>query len=164
MKIVGYTTGVFDLFHIGHLNILRTAKSYCDYLIVGVTTDELCFERKGKRPVISFAERAEIVSSIKFVDEVMPETDMDRIRAAQRIGFHRFFKGDDWKGTPEWNVLEQRFKELGIEVVFLPYTLNTSSTLLRKLIENSVPMLLAMIVGLDAVQSSYRHFSTVFCC
>ena len=135
MKIVGYTTGVFDLFHIGHLNILRNAKLECDYLIVGITTDELCKEKKGIRPVIPFAERMEIVQNIKFVDETVPQASYDKIEAWNNLHFNKMFVGDDWKGTPQWNTMEQEFTKLGVEICYFPYTKHTSSTKLRNVIE-----------------------------
>lgn len=135
MKIIGYTTGVYDLFHIGHLNLLKRAKSQCDHLIVGVTTDELCESRKNKRPVIPFAERLEIVKNIRFVDEVVPQADMDKFGAWRRYGFHKMFVGDDWKGTPQWNQLETQFAEVGVEIVYFPYTVHTSSTKLRQVLD-----------------------------
>ncbi|MCC5982759.1 MAG: adenylyltransferase/cytidyltransferase family protein [Rhodobacteraceae bacterium] len=129
---IGYTTGVFDLFHIGHLNILRRAKLSCDYLIVGVTTDELCFQRKKKKPVIPFAERVDIVQSLRFVDQVVPQDDMDKIAAWERLRFNKMMVGSDWRGTPAWNALEREFKDRDVEIVYFPYTETTSSTLLRQ--------------------------------
>lgn len=134
-SIIGYTTGVFDLFHIGHLNILRKSKLQCDYLIVGVTTDELSESRKGKRPVIPFNERLEIVSNIKCVDKVVPQTNMNKLEAWYKLKFNRIFVGDDWKGTDKWNQLEKDFATIGVEVVYFPYTEQTSSTKLRKTLE-----------------------------
>ncbi len=134
MKKIGYTTGVFDLFHIGHLNLLRRAKLECDYLIVGVTTDELVYKRKNKTPIIPFQERLEIVENIKFVDEVLPQTSMNKMEAWENIKFDKMFVGDDWKGTPEWIRIESDFKEVGVEIVYFPYTRHTSSTLLRKVL------------------------------
>lgn len=135
MKIIGYTTGVFDLFHIGHLNILRNAKLECDYLIVGITTDELSEEKKGKRPIIPFIERMEIVENIKFVDEVVPQTSYDKMEAWNNLHFNRMFVGDDWKGTDKWEQLEKDFKKLGVEICYFPYTKHTSSTRIRKIVE-----------------------------
>ncbi|ELF6477699.1 adenylyltransferase/cytidyltransferase family protein [Vibrio cholerae] len=132
MKSIGYTTGVFDMFHIGHLNLLRRAKLECDYLIVGVTTDELSMNAKGKKPVIPFLERLEIVQSIKFVDEVVPQEDYDKFKALKRLNFNKMFVGDDWKGTEKWNFLEHQFRSEGVEIVYFPYTKKTSSTLLRE--------------------------------
>ena len=135
MPIIGYVTGVFDLFHVGHLNILRNSKLECDYLIVGVTTDELCLSEKKKQPVISFTERMEIVSAIKYVDMVVPQTDYDKMKAWKDLRFNRMFVGDDWKGSDRWNMLEKDFQEVGVEIVYFPYTNGTSSTKIRKIID-----------------------------
>ena len=132
MKKIGYTTGVFDLFHIGHLNLLKRAKLECDYLIVGVTTDELCFERKNKKPVIPFIERMEIVEHIKFVDEVVPQVNMDKLEAWNNLKFNKMFVGDDWKG--KWDHIERQFTNVGVEIVYFPYTTHTSSTILREIL------------------------------
>jgi glycerol-3-phosphate cytidylyltransferase len=133
---VGYTTGVFDMFHVGHLNILRKAKESCDKLIVGVCTDELVGELKGRESVIPFEERVEIIRNIKFVDEVVPQKKIDEIGDYHRIHFDVMFKGDDWEGTEKWNRLEEEFKGLGVEVMYFPYTKHVSSTKLRKIIDN----------------------------
>ena len=109
MKKIGYTTGVFDLFHIGHLNILKRARLECDYLIVGITTDELAMSVKGEKPFIPFEERVEIVESIKFVDEVVPQTTYNKMKAWNNLKFDRMFVGDDWKDTKEWIQIEKRF-------------------------------------------------------
>ena len=132
MSIIGYTTGVFDMFHIGHLNVLRRAKLSCDFLLVGVTTDELCESVKGKRPIIPFVERMEIVANIQSVDEAVPQTSMDKLEAWRNHKFDRMFVGSDWKGSDAWVQLEQTFKEVGVEIMYFPYTENTSSTILRK--------------------------------
>lgn len=129
---VGYAAGAYDLFHIGHLNLLRHARSQCDYLIAGVVDDDLVELTKGKRPVIPLAERLEIVSSIKFVDEARPEVYPDKLETWREVGFNVFFKGDDWKGTPQGMTLERRFSAVGVEVVYFPYSLQTSSSLLRR--------------------------------
>jgi glycerol-3-phosphate cytidylyltransferase len=131
MKKIGYTTGVFDMFHIGHLNVLRRARLECDYLIVGVTTDELSITAKGKAPIIPFVERIEIVEAVKFVDEVVPQVSYDKKEAHNNIRFDIMFVGDDWKNTEKWNLIEKDFKEVGVEVYYFPYTSHTSSTLLR---------------------------------
>ncbi len=133
MKI-GYTTGVFDLFHIGHLNLLRKAKEQCDYLIVGVSTDELV-SYKHKQAVIPFKERKQIVGAIKYVDEVVAQESMDKMAAWERLHFDVMFVGDDWKGTPKWNEYERQFKEVGVEIVYFPYTKGTSSTLINQTLE-----------------------------
>lgn len=131
-KIVGYTTGVFDMFHIGHLNILRRAKEKCDYLIVGVSTDELCLSYKHKAPIVPYEERKAIVEAIKYVDEVVPQVDRDKFGAWEKYHFDVMFVGDDWKGSPLFSALEERFKEVGVSIVYFPYTTGTSSTVLRE--------------------------------
>lgn len=133
--IIGYTTGVFDLFHIGHLNILRRAKEQCDYLIVGVSTDELVEEYKHKRPVICYEERKQIVEAIRYVDKVVPQVNRDKYAAWEEIGFHKMFVGDDWKGSPLFNELEIKFKSHGVDIVYFPYTQGTSSTKLSKVLD-----------------------------
>ena len=134
-KCLGYTAGVFDLFHIGHLNILKAASQDCDRLIVGVTTDELCEKEKKKRPVIPFQERCEIVSSIKYVDQVIPQHSIDKFDAWQELGFNKIYVGNDWKGTQRWVNLEKRFAEQYVKVVYLPYTNSTSSSLIREILQ-----------------------------
>ena len=129
--VVGYAAGAFDLFHIGHLNLLRNARSLCDRLIAGVVSDELMETRKGKSPVVPFAERLEIVSSIRYVDEAVAETTVSRTETWERHPFNVFFKGDDWAGTRAGARLEEEFSPLGVRIVYLPYTLTTSSTVLR---------------------------------
>lgn len=133
-KRIGYTTGVFDMFHIGHLNILRRAKEMCDYLIVGVSTDQLVESEKQKRPIIPFEERMEIVKSIRYVDEVVPQIDKDKLAAFHRLDdkFNVMFVGSDWKGTPQWIEYEKQFAPYGVEIVYFPYTKGTSSTILRE--------------------------------
>lgn len=133
--VIGYTTGVFDLFHIGHLNLLRKAKEKCDKLIVGVTTDDLVMY-KNKRSVIPFEERIKIVGAIKYVDEVVPQYDMDKLDAHNRIKFDVMFVGSDWKGTKKWNKIESDFKQIGVRVIYFPYTKGTSSTLINKTLLN----------------------------
>jgi len=135
MKRIGYTTGVFDLFHIGHLNILKRAKLECDYLIAGITTDELAMSVKGEKPFIPFEERMEIVEAIKFVDEVVPQVNYDKIEAWNNLKFDMMFVGDDWKGTEEWIRIENDFGKYEIEVIYFPYTLHTSSTILKDILE-----------------------------
>lgn len=130
MSVIGYTTGVFDLFHIGHLNILKRAKEQCDYLIVGVTVDELV-SYKGKKAFIPFEERAAIVESVKYVDKVVAQTSMDKMKAWNELHFDKMFVGSDWKGTDVWNEWEKRFADIGVEIVYFPYTSKTSSTELR---------------------------------
>ncbi len=130
-KIIGYTTGVFDLFHIGHLNILKKAKSYCNYLIVGILTDELASQIKNKRPAIPFSERVEIIKSIMYVDKVVAQDHIDEVADYHKYHFNVIFKGSDWKGTEKWMRLEKEFNALGVKVIFFPYTNTTSSTLIR---------------------------------
>lgn len=131
----GYTTGVYDLFHIGHLNLLRRAADRCDRLIVGVTSDELSFSRKNKYPIIPLKERMEIVGALRFVDEVVVQEDMDKYAAWERHRFDRMFVGDDWKGHPKWVALEERFAPHGVEIVYFPYTAHTSSSRLREVLD-----------------------------
>lgn len=129
---VGYTTGVFDMFHIGHLNILRRAKEQSEYLIVGVSTDELVKEYKNKTPIIPFEERAEIVQSIDCVDRVIAQENRDKYEAWRELKFDVMFVGDDWKGKPLFMKVEEEFKKVGVDVVYFPYTKDTSSTILRE--------------------------------
>ena len=135
MKKIGYTTGVFDLFHIGHLNILKRARLECDYLIVGITTDELAMSVKGEKPFISFEERVEIVESIKFVDEVVPQTTYNKMKAWNNLKFDRMFVGDDWKDTKEWIQIEKDFREYNVDIIYFSYTTHTSSTILRDVLK-----------------------------
>lgn len=130
--IIGYTTGVFDMFHIGHLNILRRAKEQCDFLIVGVSTDELVLHDKKHLPVIPFEERCKIVEAIKYVDKVVSQTSKKKIEAWQEYRFNKMFVGSDWKGTPQWDEYEKQFSSVGVEIVYLSHTDGISSTLLRK--------------------------------
>ena len=134
--IIGYTSGVFDLFHIGHLKILNNAKKECDRLIVAVTTDKLMIDYKNKKAVIPFEERAEIVSNIKCVDLVVPQDNMNKLEALKKYKFNIMFVGDDWKGTPKWNLIESELNELDVEVVYFPYTKGTSSTLINETLNN----------------------------
>ena len=129
--IIGYTTGVFDLFHIGHLNLLKNAKGMCDKLIVGVTTDELV-SYKNKKAVIPFEERLEIVRSIKYVDAAIPQENMNKFEAWKKLKFDVMFVGDDWYNTPKWQEFEKQFNEVGVRIVYFPYTKGTSSTLLNE--------------------------------
>ena len=121
-KIIGYTTGVYDMFHIGHLNVIRKAKEQCDYLIVGISTDELAEKEKHKTPVIPYEERVAIVSALKYVDQVVPQSDIDKVAAWKRYHFNKLFVGSDWEGTPRWKVYEEEFRPLGVSVIYLPYT------------------------------------------
>lgn len=129
--IIGYTAGVYDLFHIGHLNLLKNAKAMCDKLVVGVTVDELV-TYKGKRAMIPFEDRLEIVRSIKYVDAVVPQYDMDKLAMCKKLGATVMFVGDDWFGTEKWNTFEKQFAEVGIRIIYFPYTKGISSTQITK--------------------------------
>lgn len=135
---IGYTTGVYDLFHIGHLNILKKAKEQCDYLIVGVSTDELVQSYKNKRPIIPFEERKQIIESIKFVDKVIPQVSMDKYLAWEQEHFEVIFHGDDWKNSDMYIEMENRLKKVGVDFVYFPYTQGTSSTILTKAIKKFI--------------------------
>lgn len=135
MTRIGYAAGAFDLFHVGHLNILRMAKARCDYLIAGVVSDELCLSTKGVEPVVPLQERLEIVGSLDCVDRAVAETEPDRIDTWKQVGFDIFFKGDDWRGTAKGLELERRFAEVDVEVQYFPYTMHTSSTKLREALQ-----------------------------
>ena len=124
---IGYTTGVYDLFHIGHLNLLKNAKGLCDKLIVGVTVDDLV-TYKGKRAFIPFEDRIEIVRSCKYVDAAVPQYDMDKLTACKKLGATVLFVGDDWYATEKWQEYEKRFAEEGIKIIYFPYTKGISST------------------------------------
>lgn len=132
--IIGYTTGVYDLFHIGHLNLLKSAKGMCDKLIVGVTIDELV-SYKGKRAMIPFEDRIEIVRSCKYVDAAVPQYNMDKLEACKKLGAKILFVGDDWYNTEKWNKYEKEFNEFGIKIIYFPYTQGTSSTQIRKALD-----------------------------
>jgi lipopolysaccharide cholinephosphotransferase len=133
---IGYTTGVFDMFHVGHLNILERAKEQCEYLIVGVSTDELVQSEKNKTPIIPYYERAKIVESIKFVDKVVPQVNKDKIEAYEKYKFDVMFVGDDWRGKEIFVKAEAELKKRGSTVVYFPYTTGTSSTILREKVLN----------------------------
>ena len=133
----GYTSGVYDMFHIGHLNVIKNAKSMCSFLMVAVSTDELVIKHKNKRPIIPFEQRFEIVSSIKYVDKVIVQEDYDikgKIKAAVENNIDVMFVGSDWKGTEKWNTIEAELKKIGCDVVYLPHTDGISSSILRKTI------------------------------
>lgn len=136
--IIGYTTGVFDMFHIGHLNILRRAKEQCDFLIVGVSTDELVNSEKSKTPIIPFQERCAIVEAIRYADMVVPQENKDKLAAWEKYHFHKMFVGSDWKGSSAWNKFEEQLKPHGVEIIYLEHTDGISSSILRdKLNKNS---------------------------
>jgi glycerol-3-phosphate cytidylyltransferase len=131
-QVIGYTTGVFDMFHVGHLNILRRAKEQCDYLIVGVSTDELVLHDKNKTPIIPFGDRCEIVQAIKYVDKVVPQIDKNKFGAWEKYHFDKMFVGSDWQGTETWNEFEKQFSKIGVDIVYLSHTDGISSTILRE--------------------------------
>lgn len=137
-RVVGYAPGAYDLFHIGHLNILKHAKSQCDYLVAGVVSDEMCLLTKGKLPVVPLDERLAIVGAISYVDEAVAEVVRDKTETWKSVQFDVIFKGDDWRGTPKGDKLEADFAKLGVEVVYFPYTMHTSSTMLRRHLEERV--------------------------
>ena len=131
---LGYTTGVYDMFHIGHLKLLKRAKEQCEFLIVGVTSDELV-SYKNKKAIIPHKERMEIVESIKYVDQVVSQENMDKMEAWKEYKFDVMFVGSDWKGTDKWNELEKQFGKVGVDIVYFPYTQRTSSTKLRAVLD-----------------------------
>ena len=132
---IGYTSGVYDLFHIGHLKLLNNAKKMCDKLIVGVTTDELMLDYKKKKSVIPYKERSEIVANIKSVDVVVPQDTMNKFEAWQKLKFNIVFVGDDWHKTPKWELIEKNLKQENIRIVYFPYTKGTSSTIINNTLE-----------------------------
>lgn len=131
-KSIGFTAGAFDMFHVGHLNLIKNAKERCDYLIVGVNTDELIEAYKQKKPVVPLKERIQIIEAIKYADEVLPVNTLDKEKIWQQIKFDVVFIGDDWKGSQRWNETEKVMGKYGVKVVYLPYTIGTTSTLLRE--------------------------------
>jgi len=133
-KTIGYTTGAFDLFHIGHLNIIKKAKSLCDELIVGVSTDELIYKYKQRKSIIPFSERLEIVRSIKYVDLAIAQINLDKYEAWKKIKFNKIFVGDDWFGSQQWNMLEKKLKKNNVEFIYFPYTDNISTTKIKEII------------------------------
>lgn len=135
MATLGYTSGVYDLFHIGHLNLLKNAKGLCDKLIVGVTVDELV-QYKNKKSVIPFSERIEIVRSIKYVDAAIPQENIDKYQMWEKLHFDVLFVCDDWFNTPNWNIMEEKFKKVNVRVIYFPYTKGTSSTLINETLKN----------------------------
>lgn len=135
-EVIGYTAGVYDLFHVGHLNLLKNAKGMCDKLVVGVTVDELV-KYKGKTALIPFEDRAEIVRSIKYVDAVVPQMDMDKLTMCKKLGASYLFVGDDWYNTDKWNKYEEEFSKAGIKIVYFPYTKGISSTKITEALKNS---------------------------
>ena len=142
MTVIGYAPGAYDLFHVGHLNILKHAAEHCDHLIAGVVSDEMLLQTKGRLPVVPLAERMEIVRALRFVDDVHAEVVPDKIDTWRDVRFDVIFKGDDWRGTPKGERLERDFAAVGVEVRYFPYTMHTSSTALRKALaamESGIP-------------------------
>jgi len=131
----GYVPGVYDMFHIGHLNILRNSRLHCDFLVAGVVSDEMAELAKGRRPVVPLVERLEIVRSVRYVDEVAAEMVPDKLEMWERLRFDVLIKGDDWRGTAKGAALEAKMASVGVEVAYLPYTAHTSSTLLRRVLD-----------------------------
>jgi glycerol-3-phosphate cytidylyltransferase len=131
-RVIGYAPGAYDLFHIGHLNLLRHAAGHCDHLIAGVVSDEMLLLTKGRLPVVPLAERMEIVGNLRCVDQVHAEVVPDKLDTWGAVGFDVIFKGDDWRGTPKGRRLERDFAAVGVEVRYFPYTMHTSSTTLRR--------------------------------
>lgn len=136
-NIIGYTTGVYDMFHIGHLNILKRAKEQCDYLIVGVSTDELVQKEKNKTPIIPFEQRCEIVKSVRYVDCVVPQVNKNKLEAYQRLHFDKMFVGSDWKDTDAFRSFESQLAPFGVKIVYLPHTDGISSTILRDILSGN---------------------------
>jgi len=132
---IGYTTGVFDMFHIGHLHLLKKAKNHCDYLIVGVSSDELVEQYKGKKPIIPFDHRLEIVSALSIVDEVVVQSHRDKVKQFHDIGFNVMFVGDDWKGDPLFQAVEHEINKFGASIEYFEYTKNVSSTKFTKILQ-----------------------------
>ena len=132
--VIRYTKGVYYIYHIGHLNILKRAKEQCDYLIVGVSTDELVQKEKNKTPIISYSERAAIVSAIRYVDKVVPQNNKNKLEAWKKYKFNKMFVGSDWKGTLQWKEFERQFEPFGVEIVYLPHTDGISSTILTEVL------------------------------
>ena len=135
--IIGYTTGVFDLFHVGHVRLLKKAKSLCDKLIVGVSTDNLVKKYKNKYPVISHKERIEVVKSCKYVDYIVSQNTLDKFVSLKKLKYDIVFVGDDWFATAKWKELDLKFKKLGVRIVYLPYTLGTSSTKINNILNKA---------------------------
>jgi len=132
--IIGYTAGVYDLFHIGHLNILKNAKSLCDKLIVGVSSDKLVQEYKGKTPIIPFEERLEIIRNIKYVDAVVEQDTMDKLSIWEKLKFDIMVVGDDWHNTKKWKIIEEQLENKGVSTMYFPHTKGTSSTLINEIL------------------------------
>tara|TARA_A100001015_G_C14955210_1_gene698483 strand:+ start:1060 stop:1491 length:432 start_codon:yes stop_codon:yes gene_type:complete len=134
--IIGYTAGVFDLFHIGHVKVLKKAKSLCDKLIVGVSTDSLVKKYKNKKPIIPFNERVEVIKNNRCVDLVVSQNSLDKFKNWRKLKYDVMFVGDDWYATKKWRALDQEFRKLGVKIIYLPYTKKTSSTKINKILND----------------------------
>lgn len=145
---IGYAPGVYDMFHVGHLNVLRRAKEQCEYLVAGVVSDEMCRLAKGRDPIVPQSERLEIVRHISYVDDAVLEVVPNKVDTWRTVGFDAIFKGDDWRGTAKGRQLEADFAAVGVEVVYFPYTVHTSSSLLRRALASKLDS--ATDVGLSA--------------
>ena len=132
--IIGYTTGVFDLFHVGHVRILKKAKSLCDKLIVGVSTDTVVKKYKNKKPIIPYSERVEVIKNSKYVDMVVPQNTLDKFISWKKLKYDIILVGDDWFASKKGRLLDKRFKELGVRIIYLPYTKKTSSTKINNIL------------------------------
>ena len=152
--VIGYTTGVYDLFHIGHLTLLKNAKGLCDKLVVGVTVDELVFY-KGKHAMIPYSDRAEIVRSVKYVDAVVPQYDMDKLAACKKLGATILFVGDDWYNTEKWKKYEEAFAKEGIKIIYFPYTKGISSTKIAEVLQSTR----GWVIGEDNINTEKDHLN-----
>tara|TARA_A100001035_G_C27719584_1_gene471219 strand:+ start:386 stop:817 length:432 start_codon:yes stop_codon:yes gene_type:complete len=132
--IIGYTTGVFDLFHVGHVRILKKAKSLCDKLIVGVSTDTVVKKYKNKKPIIPYSERVEVIKNSRYVDMVVPQNTLDKFISWKKLKYDIILVGDDWFASKKWKLLDKKFKELGVRIIYLPYTKKTSSTKINNIL------------------------------
>lgn len=157
MTVIGYTAGVFDLFHVGHLALLQSAREQCDRLIVGLTTDELSSTYKRKTPIIPYAQRAAILRGLRCVDDVIPQDTMDRYATWQHLRFDVTFVGDDWQGTKLWAQYERDFGKVGIKVVYLPYTHSISSTIVRAALVHSLNPTVDHVPTIDTVKNASRR-------
>lgn len=133
---VGLATGVFDLFHVGHLNLLERASERCEQLVVGVSSDELVVRLKGRRPVMPLDERVRIVGALRCVARVVTEHEDDKVALATEVGADVIIKGSDWEGSPKWEALRPRLADHGLDVVFLPYTTHVSTTELLQRVQD----------------------------
>ena len=137
-KIIGFTQGTFDMFHIGHLNLLQNAKKQCDHLIVGVNTDKLVMSYKNIKPFTSLKERIKIVGAIRYVDEILLCNTLDKEYIWIKKNYHKLFIGDDWRGSDRWNQTEKALKEYHVKVIYLPYTKSICSTIMRERLYNAI--------------------------